>query len=192
MLRRYITALDASWHNECFKCGHCGSQFASGQFTVADGKPFCNVACANGKDSLACAACGEPATEGAVVTAGEDTYHKACFVCRTCSAELGVSYVTSAGRKFCNQTCFENAPEMTPEEIKSKASEVTDSGVKPIQKLEPIALAGVSSDAEVAQLAAAKAAEVEAAGGDNSLAAMRKNMLADALAKEQEQEQAQA
>ena len=56
-------------------------------------------------------------------------------------------------------------------------------GAAPLGALPPVSIAGVSSDAEIAQLAAQKAEATQAPQG-SSLAALRAQMLADALSKD--------
>lgn len=43
--REYITALDGSWHKECFVCVDCGSFITSSTFMVKGGKPHCGKNC---------------------------------------------------------------------------------------------------------------------------------------------------
>lgn len=45
--REYITALDGSWHKECFVCVDCGSFITSSTFMVKGGKPHCGKNCQN-------------------------------------------------------------------------------------------------------------------------------------------------
>jgi hypothetical protein len=43
--REYITALDGTWHKECFVCVDCGSLITSSRFMVKGGKPHCGKNC---------------------------------------------------------------------------------------------------------------------------------------------------
>ncbi|GAA5910610.1 hypothetical protein JCM6882_001039 [Rhodosporidiobolus microsporus] len=75
------------YHRACFACFECGEKFASGEFYVFDGKPYCQTHYHALNGSL-CANldCGKPIEGPCVSLVGEENggggrYHPACFLC---------------------------------------------------------------------------------------------------------------
>uniref|UniRef100_A0A8C5KEI0 LIM domain kinase 1 n=1 Tax=Jaculus jaculus TaxID=51337 RepID=A0A8C5KEI0_JACJA len=84
---RYLQALDADWHADCFRCCDCSASLSQ-QYYEKDGQLFCK------KDYWArygesCHGCSEHITKGLVMVAGELKYHPECFICLTCGTFIG-------------------------------------------------------------------------------------------------------
>ncbi|KAG8707434.1 hypothetical protein FRC09_001829, partial [Ceratobasidium sp. 395] len=74
---------NALWHVECFRCAKCRSTVSADTnlLLLADGSPVCQ-AC-----SYSCHVCRNPILDEAIMT-GDDSYHAACFKCRSCSRRI--------------------------------------------------------------------------------------------------------
>ena len=95
-----LTALDASWHPDCFTCTGCRTPLSTGRFIERNGKPLC-INCA----APTCAACSSKIANETVLTALGSTYHAGCFVCVKCSKTLGDGgFVIKDGAPHCS-TC---------------------------------------------------------------------------------------
>ena len=53
-----ITALDQSWHADCFRCELCNGDFPDGQFVAHDGRPF-HSDCYDKSFGETCSRCGQ-------------------------------------------------------------------------------------------------------------------------------------
>jgi paxillin len=89
---KYLSALDQSWHPDCFKCAECGVPFPDGSFFPKDGRPYC-------KDDFTrlfcdkCPSCGLPVVEGGI-RLGDDVFHNECLRCDGCGEPLGPEMFT--------------------------------------------------------------------------------------------------
>ncbi|KRZ04889.1 Lipoma-preferred partner [Trichinella zimbabwensis] len=98
------TALDQTYHVDCFTCIKCGEGLAGKSFYAVDQKPYCE------KDYLdtleKCSACNAPITEKMLRATGKP-YHPSCFTCSSCNRCLdGVPFtVDSNGLVHC-VNCF--------------------------------------------------------------------------------------
>ncbi|OUC40234.1 putative LIM domain protein, partial [Trichinella nativa] len=98
------TALDQTYHVDCFTCVKCGEGLAGKSFYAVDQKPYCE------KDYLdtleKCSACNAPITEKMLRATGKP-YHPSCFTCSSCNRCLdGVPFtVDSNGLVHC-VNCF--------------------------------------------------------------------------------------
>ncbi|KAG9126326.1 hypothetical protein FRC07_003893 [Ceratobasidium sp. 392] len=74
---------NALWHVECFRCAKCRTTVSADTnlLLLADGSPVCQ-AC-----SYSCHVCRNPILDEAIMT-GDDSYHAACFKCRSCSRRI--------------------------------------------------------------------------------------------------------
>ena len=77
-----ISALDRTWHPECFVCFDCKKPFGDDGFHEKDEKAFCQE-CYYGMFAPKCAKCGIPITEN-FISALDAQWHPNCFVCTTC------------------------------------------------------------------------------------------------------------
>lgn len=67
-----------------FKCAKCGNRVSpdTNLLLLSDGSPVC------AQCSYNCAICKEPISHEAIMT-GDESYHAACFTCKTCSRHIG-------------------------------------------------------------------------------------------------------
>lgn len=74
---------NALWHVECFRCAKCSSTVSADTnlLLLADGSPVCQSC------SYSCHVCHNPILDEAIMT-GDDSYHAACFKCRSCSRRI--------------------------------------------------------------------------------------------------------
>eukprot|EP00004_Rigifila_ramosa_P000271 TRINITY_DN1031_c0_g1_i2.p1 TRINITY_DN1031_c0_g1~~TRINITY_DN1031_c0_g1_i2.p1 ORF type:complete len:187 (+),score=31.88 TRINITY_DN1031_c0_g1_i2:78-563(+) len=95
------------YHEECFVCHDCKQPFPDGAYVEVDGKAFCEEcrkkARASGASAEPCAKCNQPLADP-IVRALSTGWHKACFVCSSCSDPLGVaSTYVSENSAFCEK-----------------------------------------------------------------------------------------
>ncbi|GAV03847.1 hypothetical protein RvY_14221-2 [Ramazzottius varieornatus] len=95
-----FTALDQTWHPECFCCARCNAPFGEHSFHEREGRPFCEQ-CYLKTFAPQCAGCHEPIA-GTYLTALDAQWHKQCFVCHDCKGpfESG-SFFDLDGRPYC-------------------------------------------------------------------------------------------
>ncbi|KAG9103589.1 hypothetical protein FRC06_009723 [Ceratobasidium sp. 370] len=74
---------NALWHVECFRCAKCRTTVSADTnlLLLADGSPVCQSC------SYSCHVCNNPILDEAIMT-GDDSYHAACFKCRSCSRRI--------------------------------------------------------------------------------------------------------
>ncbi|KAF8585944.1 RhoGAP-domain-containing protein [Ramaria rubella] len=72
------------WHVDCFKCAKCGDRVNADTnlLLLSDGSPVCSSCSYN------CAVCKKPISHEAIMT-GHESYHAACFTCKTCGRHIG-------------------------------------------------------------------------------------------------------
>ncbi|KAF8514203.1 signal transducer [Hysterangium stoloniferum] len=75
---------NALWHVDCFNCAKCGNRVSpdTNLLLLSDGSPVC-ASC-----SYNCAVCKKPISHEAIMT-GDESYHAACFACKTCGRHIG-------------------------------------------------------------------------------------------------------
>ncbi|XP_055344787.1 transforming growth factor beta-1-induced transcript 1 protein-like [Paramacrobiotus metropolitanus] len=97
-----LTALEKSWHPQCFVCNGCRKEFTEKSFHTRDDKPYCD-ACYADKFAPKCTGCTKPIS-GSYVTALEGPWHAACFVCHECRQpfEKG-SFYDVEGKPYCKK-----------------------------------------------------------------------------------------
>ncbi|XP_061430577.1 four and a half LIM domains protein 2-like isoform X1 [Lethenteron reissneri] len=86
---------DASWHEGCFVCSRCDKPIGSGSFVPREDGNFC-TACYESHVALRCTHCNEVMKEGGVRYEGRP-WHRECFVCGACGAQLAGQRFTSRG-----------------------------------------------------------------------------------------------
>ncbi|XP_055343065.1 transforming growth factor beta-1-induced transcript 1 protein-like isoform X2 [Paramacrobiotus metropolitanus] len=96
------TALEASWHPECFCCARCNTAFGEEPFHEREGRPFCDN-CYLASFAPQCQGCRKPIS-GTYLTALDAQWHRDCFVCTDCRKpfESG-SFFELDGRPYCEQ-----------------------------------------------------------------------------------------
>ncbi|XP_048340503.1 leupaxin [Sphaerodactylus townsendi] len=104
VLDRYLSALNAVWHPECFVCGDCLCSFSNGAFFELDGKPYCELHFHHHQGTV-CQGCGKPIV-GRCVSAMGNKFHPEHFVCAFCLTQLHNGIFQEQNDKaYCN-TCF--------------------------------------------------------------------------------------
>jgi len=79
-----VTAMNQTWHPECFICALCSCNFGDEGFHEFENKPYCR-ACYYNMFAPKCAGCGKPILLNYVSALGSK-WHPECFVCRECMA----------------------------------------------------------------------------------------------------------
>jgi DNA-directed RNA polymerase subunit RPC12/RpoP len=79
-----LLALNSRRVAHSFKCAKCGNRVSpdTNLLLLSDGSPVC-AAC-----SYNCAVCKKPISHEAIMT-GDESYHAACFTCKTCGRHIG-------------------------------------------------------------------------------------------------------
>ncbi|KLO12258.1 hypothetical protein SCHPADRAFT_875677 [Schizopora paradoxa] len=87
------------WHVDCFKCAKCGNlvNADTNLLLLSDGSPVC-ANCYN------CKICNLPILDEAVMT-GDDSYHAACFTCRSCRNRIDELVFAKTSQGFYCMKC---------------------------------------------------------------------------------------
>ena len=97
-----ITALDQTWHADCFRCAGCGKVIGQARFYAQQGQPY-HETCYHARFSPRCAGCDQPVT-GTYTTALGKTWHPAHFVCAHCGQPFnGRSFYERNGQVYCKR-----------------------------------------------------------------------------------------
>ncbi|GAU90086.1 hypothetical protein RvY_02556-1 [Ramazzottius varieornatus] len=97
-----ISAMEQSWHPDCFVCDGCRKSFTEKTFHTRDNKPYCNT-CFLSKFAPKCSGCYTPIS-GSYVTALEGPWHAACFVCTACRKPFeNGSFFDVEGKPYCKE-----------------------------------------------------------------------------------------
>jgi len=83
ILDKCISALDQTWHPECFVCSGCGRQLGDEGFHEKDDAAFCKD-CYFEQFAPKCGGCNTPITEN-YISALNKQWHPNCFVCKECN-----------------------------------------------------------------------------------------------------------
>ena len=98
---KYIQALRAAWHPDCFRCAHCGEPIAETGFMAKNGKPY-HPACYRERFSLRCHACKQP-IEGKYLRVLGKIWHPEHFTCAHCGKILEDKYFSRHGKPYCEK-----------------------------------------------------------------------------------------
>ena len=102
---RRITALGRNYHPEHFVCKKCKTPLGTNPFHNVDGCPYCPT-CYVQRFAKICARCGKPITDQVVSALGK-TYHKNCFVCKSCGKPFPTpSFYQKNNDPYCKE-CYE-------------------------------------------------------------------------------------
>ncbi len=105
VLDRCVTALDLTWHPECFLCSECGGPFGEGGYHEHEGRPFCSK-CFSNRFAPRCAGCSDPIADGHYVSVLDSQWHPGCFVCseESCRKPFsGGNFFEIDGRPYCEE-----------------------------------------------------------------------------------------
>ncbi|KAJ7999455.1 hypothetical protein DPEC_G00194610 [Dallia pectoralis] len=100
-----IEALNRTYHAACFQCRQCHIPLAGKMYYNKAGIPLCED-CYQASLEL-CWACGEVIMEQ-VIRALERVYHPTCFICSTCSRQIGEQRFAQGevGEVYCLQDYY--------------------------------------------------------------------------------------
>ncbi|XP_067931001.1 leupaxin-like [Watersipora subatra] len=100
ILDKCVTAMDMTWHMECFICSHCGRMLNDEGFHERNGQPYCR----NDYFEMfapKCGGCEQPIIEDFISTLNTH-WHPQCFRCKECGVTLaGGSFFEHEGLPFC-------------------------------------------------------------------------------------------
>ena len=82
ILDKCVTALDQTYHPDCFKCEKCDSKFGDDGFHEKEGKAYCKN-CFFSLFAPRCGGCEKPITEN-YISSLDKQWHPSCFVCSEC------------------------------------------------------------------------------------------------------------
>jgi len=98
------TALDKTFHLDCFRCIGCRQKLAGGSFYAVDGKPYCEQDYIETLDK--CANCHRPIMDK-ILRANQRAYHPECFRCIHCGKGLdGVPFTVDSSNQVHCVECF--------------------------------------------------------------------------------------
>ncbi|MFZ1465708.1 MAG: protein DA1 [Anaerolineae bacterium] len=99
---RYTTALNQTWHADCFRCAGCGKPIGLVSYLVRDDRPY-HAACYHDRFSPRCAGCGRPIV-GTFTTAQGKTWHPEHFLCAGGREPInGRSFHEHEGKAYCDE-----------------------------------------------------------------------------------------
>ncbi|NXQ98820.1 LPXN protein, partial [Sagittarius serpentarius] len=105
VMDNYLSALQGTWHPECFVCVECLIGFASGSFFELEGRPYCELHFHQRQGNI-CHGCGRPVT-GRCITAAGRKYHPEHFICAYCLGQLQKGTFRERGDKMYCQACHD-------------------------------------------------------------------------------------
>lgn len=94
------------WHKNCFTCSNCKQIIGTQSFFPKDDEFYC-VACHDAKFAKHCVKCNKPITSGGI-SYQDQPWHTECFVCVSCSKELGGQRFTAVGNQYYCVECYKN------------------------------------------------------------------------------------
>ncbi|XP_018415113.1 PREDICTED: four and a half LIM domains protein 3 isoform X2 [Nanorana parkeri] len=95
-----------TWHEHCFICNSCKQPIGSRSFIPENQTYYC-ISCYESKLAPRCTHCKKILTKGGV-TYRDEPWHKECFVCTGCKAQLAGTQFTSQDEKPYCIKCFGN------------------------------------------------------------------------------------
>eukprot|EP01083_Nonionella_stella_P286274 974365_1 len=98
---QYVSALDQSYHPDCFNCSECDGAFDGDRFRKREQKPYCED-CYAKLFSVTCKKCEKP-IQGKVFQANEDHFHEECFICDVDGQKISASdaFHVRQGKIYC-------------------------------------------------------------------------------------------
>ncbi|KAA0725487.1 Transforming growth factor beta-1-induced transcript 1 protein [Triplophysa tibetana] len=100
ILNKMVTALDKTWHPECFNCVKCSRSFGDEGFHDREGLQYCQQ-CFLALFASRCQACSQPIIEN-YISALNALWHPQCFVCRECYCPfVNGSFFEFEGQPLC-------------------------------------------------------------------------------------------
>ncbi|KAJ3431099.1 paxillin-b [Anaeramoeba flamelloides] len=99
IIGKVLSALDCSFHFDCFRCKKCDKPFEEINFQLEDGYPY-HPGCFNSEFGKKCAGCNKLIT-GNYLNALEKEWHNECFVCGGCKKPIRGSFFDKQGQPYC-------------------------------------------------------------------------------------------
>ena len=113
----YITALQQSWHEACFRCVGCQQPLGNERFFEHDDQPY-HAACYHDRFSPRCAGCGRPIV-GTFTTAQGKTWHPEHFLCVGGREPInGRSFHEHEGKVYCEDHYWQLFGNAAPSAVK--------------------------------------------------------------------------
>jgi hypothetical protein len=104
LMRPGCTALNQTYHLDCFTCHVCKKRLVGGSFYTVDEKPLCEDDYENTLDK--CSVCSR-SIKDRILKAGGKPYHPGCFNCSSCGRCLdGVPFTVDANNTTHCVSCF--------------------------------------------------------------------------------------
>jgi len=108
ILGRMVTAMNNTWHLECWKCHKCNTLLGDGEFYEVDSRPFC-PACNLNTNYPKCDFCLQPISES-YIEAMDKKFHNDHFLCTTCKVVLPASrYFPKGNKPYCESCVYKLA-----------------------------------------------------------------------------------
>ena len=102
---KYLNIDNKKYHNTCFVCAECNSEFENGNFFNYNGAPICKK-CYAYKAAKICAKCNEPILSK-VYLALDKHWHVDCFTCGKCGKQFNQeSFLNIEGQPY-HQSCHQ-------------------------------------------------------------------------------------
>ena len=102
---KFLTAMNAAWHPECFACQDCHKQFENGVYFEMNNTPLCEIHYHARRGSV-CGACKNP-INGKCVGALGQRFHPEHFTCSNCNKQLNYKNFKELDNKGHCQKCYE-------------------------------------------------------------------------------------
>eukprot|EP00667_Euglena_gracilis_P014111 EG_transcript_14608 len=101
-----LTALNAKWHEGCFRCIKCDVQLAHQKFYIEEDDDGNEVPLCEGctPKPEPCSNCGQPVDRG--IVALDATWHPHCFTCGACKRPLDGPFFPKGKVPFCSKECY--------------------------------------------------------------------------------------
>eukprot|EP00047_Mylnosiga_fluctuans_P016895 m.57207 g.57207 ORF g.57207 m.57207 type:complete len:456 (+) comp6822_c0_seq1:1702-3069(+) len=96
----YLSALNKTYHPDCFTCTDCHQPFKDGRFFDYQGRPYCEThyGALSGKTCVAC----NKLLQGTYVNFQSKKYHPEHFTCTLCKKTLATSgFMEKTGNPYC-------------------------------------------------------------------------------------------
>lgn len=170
--QKFKTALDALWHNECFKCGVCLKKLEKGmKFFKGDmGSALCEDC--KQKRRQVCALCQKPTAKTQIVNVMGTKIHLECFRCNICDTSLTAGYVQCKGQYLC-------LTHRDAEPVQRNWADPSDRGPGEAPKKQPVAYGPTEEDKKRAAAARKKKEQEEEARQRATTASYRAQGLDD-------------
>lgn len=105
ILTKFIIALNAHWHQECFGCKTCKRPFPKSRFFEYKSDAYCEEHYQIARGCI-CASCNEALYDSNYVTAMGKKYHVQHFICAFCLKRLSSDSFKTRDNKHYHRECY--------------------------------------------------------------------------------------